>query len=84
MYKISAHSKAPLGSIGRSACGAVAGVLKTAQKNSEQAGHEAGLLMAPSQFFAVCHFRADHICLSDSHISGPVDVLSNGARSTAR
>ena len=70
--------------VGRSACGAVAGVLKTAQKNSEQAGHDAGLFMAPSQFFAVCHFRADHICLSDGHISGPVDVLSNGARSTAR
>ena len=70
MYKISAHSEAPLGPIGRSANTIATGVLKTAQKTSEQAGHDACLLIALSQFFAVCHFRADHIRISDAHISG--------------
>jgi len=45
MYKISAHSEAPLGPIGRSANTIATGVLKTAQKISEQAGHDACLLI---------------------------------------
>ena len=45
MYKIRAHSEAPQGTVGRSANTIAPGVLKTAHENSEQAGHDACLLI---------------------------------------
>ena len=64
MYKISAHSEAPLGPIGRSANTIATGVLKTAQKTSEQAGHDACLLITLLAIFRHPTFsRRSHLPL---------------------